>query len=132
VSFYNVQDLMDVRRDVLPLARRNADRDAAASAYDGLHADGSEVARGTVRLEDYLDHIVELREYDVPYLTRYCIDTGAWGGGHGPSAECSLTRSRLRGRRRPANAGLGVGGSLRISDGCLRQMLRLGPQVPTA
>ena len=83
VSFYNVQDMMDVRRDVLPLARRNADRDAAASAYDGLHADGSEMTRGTVRLEDYLDHIVELREYDVPYLTRYCIDTGAWAcAGH--------------------------------------------------
>lgn len=79
MSFYNTQDMLDVRRDVLPLARRNADRDAAASAYDGMHA-GAAAARGTVRLEDYLDHIVELREYDVPYLTRYCIDTGACVG----------------------------------------------------
>lgn len=31
---------------------------------------------GTVRLEDFLDNIIELREFDVPYHNRFCIDTG--------------------------------------------------------
>ena len=38
VSCYNVQDLMEVRKEVLPLSVRNRAREEAADAYDDLNA----------------------------------------------------------------------------------------------
>ncbi|KAK3267055.1 DNA polymerase epsilon catalytic subunit A [Cymbomonas tetramitiformis] len=69
ISFYNVQDLMEVRKEIHPIVARNVARSKA-----GNSGAGSE--RGTVRLEDYLDSIVDIREYDVPYHVRFEIDTG--------------------------------------------------------
>ena len=58
VSFYNVQDLMEARKEVLPLARRNAQREETVLGYDSLQP---EQRAGTAnRLEDFLDNIVEV------------------------------------------------------------------------
>eukprot|EP00240_Pyramimonas_obovata_P014674 CAMPEP_0118948362 /NCGR_PEP_ID=MMETSP1169-20130426/47673_1 /TAXON_ID=36882 /ORGANISM="Pyramimonas obovata, Strain CCMP722" /LENGTH=199 /DNA_ID=CAMNT_0006894765 /DNA_START=1 /DNA_END=596 /DNA_ORIENTATION=+ len=96
VSFYNVQDLMEARKEVLPLARRNAQREETVLAYDGL---GQEQRAGTAhRLEDFLDNIVEVREYDVPYHVRFCIDTevrcGLWFKARARGGNIELERCK--------------------------------------
>ena len=58
VSFYNVQDLMEARKEVLPLARRNAQREDAVLGYDGFGQE--QRAAAASRLEDFLDNIVEV------------------------------------------------------------------------
>jgi len=37
VTFATVQDLMDVRREVLPMVKKNQSRSEAAEAYEALH-----------------------------------------------------------------------------------------------
>ncbi|KAF8072990.1 POL2A [Scenedesmus sp. PABB004] len=61
VSFHNVQQLMDVRREVAPVVAANARRGAMADA-------------------DVLECIVGMREYDVPYHVRFAIDTDTRAG----------------------------------------------------
>ncbi|CAG9465602.1 unnamed protein product [Pedinophyceae sp. YPF-701] len=105
VSFHNVQGLMDVKKAVQRSVQRGrADGGAAAGgggAYNALVARqqaalaagqaamewrGEAVAGGDggerLRVQDALDAVVELREYDVPYHTRWSIDSdvrcGLW------------------------------------------------------
>eukprot|EP00898_Chlorokybus_atmophyticus_P000434 jgi/Chlat1/1391/Chrsp12S02054 len=76
VSFINVQLLMDVKRDLVPLAHRNAIKTAQAATNEQtlLNPSRGETLHGTARVEDYAEHILELREYDVPYHMRFAID----------------------------------------------------------
>eukprot|EP00897_Mesotaenium_endlicherianum_P006205 jgi/Mesen1/5612/ME000282S04761 len=75
VSFLTVQNLMEVKKDILPVVARNQAKLEAAEAYESLQQGlslGREVR--AQRPADYLDSIVEVREYDVPYHVRYTID----------------------------------------------------------
>lgn len=77
ISFDTVQHLMDVKRDLLHIIERNHAKFAAAEAYESVLAE-----RREQRLQDFLDFIVDLREYDVPYHVRFAIDNdvrcGQW------------------------------------------------------
>ena len=82
LSFRNVLDLQGVRRVLLPAAKQNlakmsvldtyaevvsaADRDGGGIEYEPISAKGGEG----------LDHIVDIREYDIPYTIRVAIDKG--------------------------------------------------------
>ena len=115
VTFATVQDLMDVRREVLPTARRNAQKNEAAEAYEALHAmelerggapgrahhreterggDGRAPSRGKRAVANYADAIVDIREYDVPYHMRWLIDTdtrcGWWYDVRASAGDVSL------------------------------------------
>ena len=96
VSFWNQDQLMQVRREVQPIVSRNRYRRDGTSAY-ALLAEQQRPAAGKAgkeRLQDALESIVEMREHDVPYHVRFAIDTdvrcGHWftvkakvGGGGG-------------------------------------------------
>ncbi|KAK9798895.1 hypothetical protein WJX73_003389 [Symbiochloris irregularis] len=73
VKFWNVQQLMDVKRELTPVIRRNASKGSTADAYAVFDADKGGSA---VRLQDALDAIVDMREHDVAYHMRFAIDTG--------------------------------------------------------
>jgi DNA polymerase epsilon subunit 1 len=104
VIFATVQDLMDVRREVLPMVKKNQQKNEAAEAYEALHAmelgndggagrahhreterggvnggahDGRVKSKGKSGVGNYADAIVDIREYDVPYHMRWLIDTDA-------------------------------------------------------
>ena len=106
LSFSNVQELMAVRKQILPLVKKNQARHknkstsksvSTGAGYGimgglsgnqnknkkglGHHADSA--SSNPVEIpDDVLEAIVDIREYDVPYTTRVAIDLdlrcGAW------------------------------------------------------
>lgn len=81
LKFRNVQDLLTIRREVLPLAQQNAERRSAVDAYADVVAtaeqdvtiDEEQNARSK---EDPSQLIIDAREYDVPYYLRVATDLG--------------------------------------------------------
>jgi DNA polymerase epsilon subunit 1 len=102
--FRNVQDLLAVRRDLLPLALNNAKKRNAVDAYaevmqdqshgangfgvemdvdeDGEPDDFQHLSKGKGPEKDPRDYIIDIREYDVTYYLRTAIDleirVGLW------------------------------------------------------
>ncbi|CAM6102738.1 unnamed protein product [Calypogeia fissa] len=82
VSFNTVQELMAVKSELLPIVERNQAKLEASQAYDSLF----EAMRGgkedMTNIQDYVDYMTELREYDVPYHVRFAVDNdvrcGRW------------------------------------------------------
>ncbi|XP_048444807.1 DNA polymerase epsilon catalytic subunit A isoform X2 [Pyrus x bretschneideri] len=77
LSFDNVQQLMNVKSDLLHVVERNCAKFDAAEAYESIL-----IGKREQRTQDFLDCIVDLREYDVPYHVRFAIDNdvrcGQW------------------------------------------------------
>ncbi|XP_074301915.1 DNA polymerase epsilon catalytic subunit A-like [Silene latifolia] len=77
ISFDTVQQLMNVRNDLVRVVERNRTKFEAAQAYESIITGKSEQ-----RVQDFVDCITDLREYDVPYHVRFCIDNdvrcGQW------------------------------------------------------
>ncbi|XP_050220537.1 DNA polymerase epsilon catalytic subunit A-like isoform X2 [Mercurialis annua] len=77
ISFSTVQQLMDVKRDLSYVVERNRAKFDTAEAYESILTEKREQ-----RPQDFLDCIVDLREYDVPYHVRFAIDNdircGQW------------------------------------------------------
>ncbi|KFK43140.1 hypothetical protein AALP_AA1G085200 [Arabis alpina] len=77
VSFDTVQQLMEVKRDLMHIVERNQAKFDALEAYESILAGKREQ-----RAQDCLDSVVDLREYDVPYHVRFAIDkdvrSGQW------------------------------------------------------
>ncbi|XP_057534123.1 DNA polymerase epsilon catalytic subunit A-like [Amaranthus tricolor] len=69
ISFDTVQQLMTVRNDLLKVVDRNRAKFEAAQAYESIIS-----GKGQHRPLDFVDCITDLREYDVPYHVRFCID----------------------------------------------------------
>lgn len=72
VAFHNVNQLMDVKKEVMPIIARNKKKADLRSAYDVINQDSEGKGRA---MQDVLDSIVDAREYDVPYHVRFAIDT---------------------------------------------------------
>ncbi|KAL5717104.1 DNA-directed DNA polymerase [Ranunculus cassubicifolius] len=77
ISFDTVQQLMRLKSDLLSVVERNQAKNDTAEAYESILTGKSEQ-----RHQDYIDCIVDLREYDVPYHVRFAIDNdlrcGQW------------------------------------------------------
>ncbi|OVA03605.1 DNA-directed DNA polymerase [Macleaya cordata] len=77
ISFDTVQQLMHVKNDLLHVVERNQEKNDAAEAYESILT-----GKSNQRPLDYIDCIVDLREYDVPYHVRFAIDNdvrcGQW------------------------------------------------------
>lgn len=82
LSFWNMEHLMQVRKEITPIVYRNRNRSEGAEAYAALAALDRPAATkaGKERLQDALDSIVDIREYDVPYHVRFAIDTDVRAG----------------------------------------------------
>ena len=106
LSFRNVDDLVTVRRELLPqveknrrlqkqneetglddahgLAGRTAESAAASAggAASGAGAAGASVSKKNKKRDECMAAVVDIREYDVQYVSRVCIDTdircGCW------------------------------------------------------
>ncbi|XP_057456006.1 DNA polymerase epsilon catalytic subunit A-like [Lotus japonicus] len=70
LSFDTVQQLMNVKRDLMHVVERNQAKSDAAEAYESILTG----RRRDEKPQDFLDCIVDLREYDVPYHVRFAID----------------------------------------------------------
>ncbi|KAJ4832189.1 DNA polymerase epsilon catalytic subunit A [Turnera subulata] len=92
ISFDSVQQLMDVKRDLMHVVDRNKAKFEAEEAYESILSGKRQVFHDHMhelthyfleqRLQDFLDSIIDLREYDVPYHVRFAIDNdircGQW------------------------------------------------------
>lgn len=67
---------MEVRKDIQPVIDKNKAKLAAAEAYETFQQAVDGPGNGTTRLADFMEHILEMREYDVPYHVRFAIDNG--------------------------------------------------------
>lgn len=86
-SFPNTDDLMTCRRDILPVIRRKQDKEGVHKSSTSVALVGkststfsnasSSLANETARKAsnaNMLENLVDIREYDVPYVVRCCID----------------------------------------------------------
>ncbi|KAI4322394.1 hypothetical protein L6164_022096 [Bauhinia variegata] len=77
LSFDTVQQLMNVKSDLMHVVERNQAKSDTAEAYESILT-----IRREQKPQDFLDCIVDLREYDVPYHVRFAIDNdvrcGQW------------------------------------------------------
>lgn len=81
LKFRNVQDLLTIRREVLPLAQTNAERRTAVDAYADVVATADqditlEDDSAAKNKDDPSQSIIDAREYDVPYYLRVATDLG--------------------------------------------------------
>lgn len=76
--FPNVNSMQKVRRELLAAVRRNREREKANTAYIKMLStslvQASNQTDGGQKNADYMDSIVDVREYDVPYHVRVSID----------------------------------------------------------
>ncbi|KAL6531312.1 hypothetical protein OROHE_014381 [Orobanche hederae] len=77
ISFDTVQQLMNVKNDLIRVVERNKAKLDAEDAYESILTEKSKR-----RPEDFIDCINDLREFDVPYHVRFAIDNdvrcGQW------------------------------------------------------
>ncbi|KAK7271283.1 hypothetical protein RJT34_27054 [Clitoria ternatea] len=77
ISFDTVRQLMNVKSDLMHVVERNKAKSDAAEAYEFIST-----GRREQKLQDFVDCITDLREYDVPYHVRFAIDNdircGQW------------------------------------------------------
>ena len=89
LSFDTVQQLMDVRKELMPLIASNKKKEKETShqiVFQQKRSTSSSMDNQSHNQQkntiDPLTRIVDIREYDVPYLVRVCIDlnirVGAW------------------------------------------------------
>lgn len=91
LTFANVNDLLAVRKTVMPVAEKNKSKVsvmdtyaevASANAGFDMFDEDIESGRKTTGVADAADFIVDIREYDVPYHVRVAIDkdirVGKW------------------------------------------------------
>ena len=84
LSFDTVQQLMDVRRNLLPIIAKNKQKEKETS-FNILQFQQQQQNHASMNNNSNFDpvsSIIDIREYDVPYLVRVCIDleirVGAW------------------------------------------------------
>ncbi|EFX03340.1 DNA polymerase catalytic subunit a [Grosmannia clavigera kw1407] len=92
LRFDNVQNLLAVRRDILPIADKNkkgmnamdtyAEMAASTNAFDLFDDARDDETRLPTSVADASEFVVDIREYDVPYHVRVLIDmdirVGKW------------------------------------------------------
>ena len=66
ISFLRVDDLMHVRGELDPIVKRNKEKSGVEEVYKQS-------------ISTFLEAIVDMREYDVPYYIRVAIDKGSVG-----------------------------------------------------
>ncbi|CAB08772.1 DNA polymerase epsilon catalytic subunit Pol2 [Schizosaccharomyces pombe] len=98
--FDNLNDLQAVRKSLMSAVKANSSQQDAVDAYTNL---SSENLNGIIEnaFEDPLNHVLDIREYDVPYHSRTLIDlnirVGQWYtvSYHEGHVQISLLASRI-------------------------------------
>ncbi len=82
LTFDTVQQLMDVRKEIQPIVKKNQEKEKEAAQNPTFRLQGAKNNDVDIAMSNPLSAMIDLREYDVPYLVRVCIDleirAGAW------------------------------------------------------
>ncbi|XP_018009711.1 DNA polymerase epsilon catalytic subunit A isoform X2 [Hyalella azteca] len=100
LSFLTNNDLMKVKQPLLAVVRRNREAAKNRSVYaDLLKKPDNSSTDSHKSQQDNLDHIIDIREYDVPYHVRVSIDlrvtVGRWYSVRGSSPPVITPRPDL-------------------------------------
>ncbi|KAL8475241.1 hypothetical protein ACS0TY_031590 [Phlomoides rotata] len=91
ISFDTVQQLMEVKKDLVHVVERNQAKLEAEDAYESILS-----GKSKQRPQDFIDCINDLREFDVPYHVRFAIDNdircGLWYDVSVSSSEITVER----------------------------------------
>ncbi|KAI9204184.1 uncharacterized protein BJ171DRAFT_442631 [Polychytrium aggregatum] len=103
-SFHNVSDLLAVRKVMLTAVEWNQKRLAQADAFqDAFRMLGPGTKNTKKTNVNSLDHIIDIREYDVPYYIRAAIDNdfrvGVWYHISSSRGKVSITRDTTKVKR---------------------------------
>lgn len=60
-------------REIQPVIKKNKEREHANATYTMMMGEGNNTSSSS-RLQDQMDNILDMREYDVPYHCRVSID----------------------------------------------------------
>lgn len=77
LSFLTVNDLMKVKREIMPAVRKNKEQAKTNAAYNivmGADMNEEEMIAANRRNADQMANVIDIREYDVPYHVRAAID----------------------------------------------------------
>jgi len=80
LSFVNQADMMEVRREILPIVKKKIDptaQDSTANNVTLVGTNNNSSSANTSMLDsttNLLDHLVDIREYDIPFQQRVMID----------------------------------------------------------
>ena len=75
LSFSTVSDLVECKMKLMPIVENNRSRASVSNAYSSATAETERPP------EDFLETLVDIREYDVPYVMRNSIDQDVRVGG---------------------------------------------------
>lgn len=78
LSFLTVNDLMKVKKEILPSVRKKRKADAANFNSESVMRDSNEI--DMKKTSNHFDNILDIREYDVPYHVRVSIDLKIFAG----------------------------------------------------
>ncbi|KAL1441576.1 hypothetical protein MTO96_008540 [Rhipicephalus appendiculatus] len=98
--FLSVNDLLKVRKELLPAVRKNQERKSSSVAHVlGPQSNDSSEGSATARkLVEQTENIVDIREYDVPYHIRVSIDlkifVGLWYAVRGRGTDAPEIKKR--------------------------------------
>ncbi|KAL3628020.1 DNA polymerase epsilon catalytic subunit A [Castilleja foliolosa] len=91
ISFDTVQQLMQVKRDLIHVVEKNQAKLNTEDAYESILT-----GKSKQRPQDFIDCINDLREFDVPYHVRFAIDNdircGQWYDVNVSSAGIAVER----------------------------------------
>ncbi|XP_031567678.1 DNA polymerase epsilon catalytic subunit A-like [Actinia tenebrosa] len=74
LSFHNVNDLMKVKREIMPAVRKNKEQEKANATYNVMSALSDIDMETNKKIADQKENIIDIREFDVPYHVRVAID----------------------------------------------------------
>lgn len=85
LSFRNMNKLTQVKRELVNVVKKNTEQDANSTSYkqmlhNALVPHGSHAMEGSSKHIDVVKHILDIREYDLPYHVRVSIDEGIFCG----------------------------------------------------
>eukprot|EP00798_Chlamydomonas_sp_ICE-L_P017971 gene17971-24376_t len=75
VSFWNVQQQMEAKRELMPIIWSNRDKAKTKAARAVLANPVDEEGTSYTSIKDVMESIIDMREYDVPYHIRFAIDS---------------------------------------------------------
>jgi DNA polymerase epsilon subunit 1 len=97
LSFDTVDQMMSVRKEIQPIITENQKREKEAAQNPTFGIQNGANASANAGSVDPLSTIVDMREYDVPYVVRVCIDlslrAGAWYTVTPNELDCGVTLS---------------------------------------
>lgn len=104
LSFRNTQDMLDVKRTLMPVVRKNAQSKSATDVYSisaaGVDMDFEDSVMDKNISLNGQDFISDIREHDIPYLARIAIDfdyrVGVWYSVKDSQGEITLEREKKK------------------------------------